>query len=149
MVVIQEIALAGARGYNDGLGAGTVIGLPPVLNFGSPALKEKIVGEMFSGKKSMSLAISEAFAGSDVSNLRCEAKKSADGKEWIINGHKKCGPVEVLCLSSLTDAALSLGQVDHWRLLCQLLYRPPPSRWERQPERTPLTAAINHLAGRL
>jgi alkylation response protein AidB-like acyl-CoA dehydrogenase len=48
------------------------------------------VPEIFKAEKTICLAISEAFAGSDVSNLRCEAKKSEDGKEWIINGHKKC-----------------------------------------------------------
>ena len=38
-----------------------VIGLPPVLNFGSEELKTKIVPEIMSGKKFISLAISEAF----------------------------------------------------------------------------------------
>lgn len=85
LVITQEIVLCGARGYGDGLGGGNVIGLPPVLNFASPELKAKIVPEVFSGKKKICLAISEAFAGSDVSNLRCEAKKSEDGKEWIVS----------------------------------------------------------------
>lgn len=66
-----------------------VIGLPPVLNFGSPALQAKVVPDVFAGKKFISLAISEAFAGSDVSGLRCTAEKSADGGHWIINGTKK------------------------------------------------------------
>lgn len=85
LVITQEIVLCGARGYGDGLGGGNVIGLPPVLNFASPELKAKVVPEVFSGKKKICLAISEAFAGSDVSNLRCEAKKSEDGKEWIVS----------------------------------------------------------------
>jgi alkylation response protein AidB-like acyl-CoA dehydrogenase len=37
----------------------------------------------------ISLAISEAFAGSDVSGIRTTATKSEDGKSWIINGTKK------------------------------------------------------------
>lgn len=90
LTITQELVLCGARGYGDGLGGGNVIGLPPVLNFGSDALKQKVVPEIFKAEKSICLAISEAFAGSDVSNLRCEAKKSEDGKFWIINGHKKC-----------------------------------------------------------
>lgn len=36
-----------------------------------------------------SLAISEAFAGSDVMGLRTRAEKTEDGKHWIINGTKK------------------------------------------------------------
>lgn len=47
-----------------------VIGLPPVLNFGSEELKAKVVPDVFAGKKFISLAISEAFAGSDVAGLQ-------------------------------------------------------------------------------
>jgi len=66
-----------------------VIGLPPVINFGRPALKAKVVPEVLSGKKFISLAISEAFAGSDVAGLKCTAKKTPDGKHFVINGTKK------------------------------------------------------------
>jgi hypothetical protein len=57
-----------------------------VLNFGSEELKAKVVPEVFSGKKFICLAISEAYAGSDVMGLQTTAVKSEDGKEWIING---------------------------------------------------------------
>ncbi|KAI0087286.1 acyl-CoA dehydrogenase/oxidase [Irpex rosettiformis] len=89
LVITQEIVRAAARGYGDGLNAGTVIGLPPILNFGSPELKAKIVPEVFSGKKHICLAVSEAHAGSDVFGLQTTATKTEDGKHWIINGHKK------------------------------------------------------------
>jgi len=89
LVCIQEIARCGQRGYGDGLQSGAVIGLPPVMNFGSPELKAKIVPEVLSGKKFISLAISEAFAGSDVAGLQTKATKTEDGKFWIINGTKK------------------------------------------------------------
>ncbi len=69
-----------------GLLGGKVIGLPPVLNFGSQELKAKVVPEVLSGKKFICLAISEAHAGSDVMGLKTTAVKSPDGKEWIING---------------------------------------------------------------
>ncbi|KAF8596282.1 acyl-CoA dehydrogenase NM domain-like protein [Ceratobasidium sp. AG-I] len=89
LIITQELTRVGARGYGDGLLGGMVIGLPPVINFGKPELRDKIVPEIFTGKKFISLAISEAFAGSDVAGLRCTAKKSADGSHWIINGTKK------------------------------------------------------------
>ncbi|CCA70296.1 related to acyl-coa dehydrogenase, long-chain specific precursor [Serendipita indica DSM 11827] len=89
MVINQEIARIGARGYGDGLLAGMVIGLPPVLNFGSDELKARVVPEVFSGKKFICLAISEAFAGSDVAGLKTTATKTDDGKHWIVNGTKK------------------------------------------------------------
>lgn len=40
MVINQELVRHGQRGYGDGLLAGMVIGLPPVLNFGSEELKK-------------------------------------------------------------------------------------------------------------
>jgi len=64
-----------------GLLAGMVIGLPPVLNFGSEELKKKVVPEVFSGKKFICLAISEAFAGSDVAGLKTTAEKTEDGSQ--------------------------------------------------------------------
>jgi alkylation response protein AidB-like acyl-CoA dehydrogenase len=89
LIITQELCDAGARGYGDGLQGGAVIGLPPVLNFGSQAMKDKIVPEVFSGKKFICLAISEAFAGSDVAGLKTKAVRTEDGKHWIINGTKK------------------------------------------------------------
>ena len=69
---------------------GGVIGLPPVLNFGSPETQAKVVPEVLQGRKVICLAISEAFAGSDVSGLQTIARKTKDGKHWVINGTKKC-----------------------------------------------------------
>lgn len=103
-----------------GLMSGSVIGLPPVLNFGSDAIKAKVVPDVLSGKKKIALAISEAFAGSDVAGLRCSAKKTEDGKFWIINGTKK------VCLRvygfQKTPLTLLLFAVDHERDLLSLLH---------------------------
>ncbi|TFK27200.1 acyl-CoA dehydrogenase [Coprinopsis marcescibilis] len=89
MIITQEFARAGCRGYGDGLMSGSVIGLPPVLNFGSDAIKQKVVPDVLSGKRPICLAISEAFAGSDVAGIQTTAVKSEDGNHWIINGTKK------------------------------------------------------------
>ena len=89
MIVTQEFARCGQRGYGDGMQAGAVIGLPPVLNFGSDALRKRVVPEVLGGKKFICLATSEAFAGSDVAGLQTTAVKSEDGKFWIVNGTKK------------------------------------------------------------
>ncbi|KIP11170.1 hypothetical protein PHLGIDRAFT_18086 [Phlebiopsis gigantea 11061_1 CR5-6] len=89
LVITQELSRVGARGYGDGLQGGAVIGLPPVLNFGNPELRKRVADDVLSGKKFISLAISEAFAGSDVQGLKTTAKKTEDGKHWIINGTKK------------------------------------------------------------
>ncbi|KAF8340593.1 acyl-CoA dehydrogenase NM domain-like protein [Cantharellus anzutake] len=89
LIITQELVRIGTRGYGDGFQGGMVIGLPPVINFGSPELKAKVVPDVLAGKKFISLAISEAFAGSDVAGLKCTANKSEDGKYFTINGTKK------------------------------------------------------------
>jgi len=89
LILIQEFARCGSRAYGDGLIGGQVIGLPPVINFGSDELKAKVLPEVLSGKKTICLAISEAHAGSDVLGLQTTAVKTEDEKEWIINGTKK------------------------------------------------------------
>jgi alkylation response protein AidB-like acyl-CoA dehydrogenase len=63
--------------------------LPPIIKGGSKALKDKIVRDVVTGKKHVCLAISEPWAGSDVSAIRTSAVKTADGKAYIVNGEKK------------------------------------------------------------
>jgi len=87
LIVNFELARFGTRAYVDALLAGEVIGLPPVLNFGSPELQAKVVPEVLDGKKLICLAISEAFAGSDVAGLQTTAVR--EGDEWVITGTKK------------------------------------------------------------
>ncbi|KAF8071704.1 acyl-CoA dehydrogenase [Lyophyllum atratum] len=90
LIMAQEVARLNARGYYDGSGGGTYIGLPPVMNFGKGPIREKVMEDVFSGKKFICLAISEAFAGSDVAGLKCHAKRIKDRKNgWIVTGTKK------------------------------------------------------------
>jgi alkylation response protein AidB-like acyl-CoA dehydrogenase len=89
LIITQEFARTGGRGYGDGLLGGKVIGLPPVINFGNPELQAKVVPDVLAGKKFICLAISEAQAGSDVFGLQTNAVKTEDGKHWIVNGTKK------------------------------------------------------------
>ncbi|KIM24952.1 hypothetical protein M408DRAFT_331433 [Serendipita vermifera MAFF 305830] len=89
MVLTQELVRVGARGYGDGMLGGMVIGLPPVMNFGNDELKKKVMPEVLSAKKFICLAVTEAFAGSDVAGLKTTAVKTEDGKHWIVNGTKK------------------------------------------------------------
>lgn len=90
LIMSQEMTRAAARGFQDGNMAGMVIGLTAVLNFcKDPAFKEKIADEVFSGRKKISLAITEAFAGSDVAGIRTTATKTPDGRHYVVNGTKK------------------------------------------------------------
>jgi alkylation response protein AidB-like acyl-CoA dehydrogenase len=91
MICSQEGVRGANRGFQDGNMAGMVIGLTCILNFcqKNPALQKKVTEEVFSGKKKICLAITEAFAGSDVAGLRTTATKTPDGKHYIVNGTKK------------------------------------------------------------
>lgn len=71
----------------DGLLNGGVIALPPIINFGTPEQRAKFVPDILAGKKYISLAISEAFAGSDVNGAQTVAVR--DGDEWVVTGTKK------------------------------------------------------------
>jgi len=52
-------------------------------------LRERVTEECLSGKKKMCLAITEAFAGSDVAGIKTTAEKTPDGKHYIVKGTKK------------------------------------------------------------
>ena len=70
--------------------AGMTISLTAVRQWcNDEALRERVTAEVLSGKKKMSLAITEAFAGSDVAGIKTTAELSEDGEHWIINGTKK------------------------------------------------------------
>jgi len=80
---------SGLAGPSGSLTAGVNFGVPPILKFGSKKLQEKYLPELLTGKKRSCIAITEPGAGSDVANIATVAKKSADGKHYIINGEKK------------------------------------------------------------
>lgn len=88
LILFDEVARCGSGGVCWGLFAGLSIGLPPVLQFGSRRLQE-MVAPCLRGEKIICLAITEPGAGSDVANLSTTAKKTADGKHYIVNGEKK------------------------------------------------------------
>ncbi|KAL4777285.1 acyl-CoA dehydrogenase/oxidase [Aspergillus nidulans var. acristatus] len=90
LIVAQEMVRVNARGFQDGNMAGMVISLTAVQNWlRNEPLRQKVTEEVLSGKKKMCLAVTEAFAGSDVAGLRTTAEKTPDGKYYIVNGTKK------------------------------------------------------------
>ena len=89
LIAHEETCRLGVPGYVDGLGAGLVIGLPPVLQFGRPEVARKVGREVLLGKKRICLAISEPGAGSDVAGLQTVATKDPSTGDYIVNGVKK------------------------------------------------------------
>jgi acyl-CoA dehydrogenase len=85
VVSSQEIALLGAGGIPASL-LTHGIGLPPIIYFGSDAMKERIAGPVLAGEKIIALAITEPSGGSDVANLKTHAQRQGD--RYIVNGSK-------------------------------------------------------------
>ncbi|CAI2187120.1 4685_t:CDS:2 [Funneliformis geosporum] len=88
-IVSDELARCGSGGVLWGLTGGLGIGLPPIIKFASEELKRRVAPECLAGVKNICLAITEPYAGSDVANIKTEAKLSADGQHYIVNGEKK------------------------------------------------------------
>jgi len=65
------------------------IALPPLLVVGSDYIKNKVCRSTIEGKTIICLCITEPYAGSDVANIQTTAKKTPDGKYYIVNGEKK------------------------------------------------------------
>lgn len=85
----EEHARLGFPGFQDGLCAGFSIATPCLVSYGSPAVQQKFLPDVLLGNKRICLAITEPFAGSDVAGLKCTARKTADGRHYIVNGAKK------------------------------------------------------------
>ncbi|CAG8460677.1 12755_t:CDS:2 [Ambispora gerdemannii] len=88
-IICDELSRCGSGGILWGLIGGLGIGLPPITKFGSEELKKRILPQCLVGEKFICLAITEPYAGSDVANIRTEAKLTEDGKHYIVNGEKK------------------------------------------------------------
>ncbi|CAE8603931.1 unnamed protein product [Polarella glacialis] len=89
LVVQEERSRAMCPGFEDGLDGAVSIGLPVVLKYGADWMKKEIVPPIIRGEQTVVLAISEAFAGSDVAALRTTAVFDASGENYIVNGTKK------------------------------------------------------------
>jgi acyl-CoA dehydrogenase len=84
----QTIALA-RYGGSGGLMASLFshnIGLPPVLRHGSPALQQRVIPDVLTGKKISALCITEPGGGTDVSALKTTAR--LDGDHYVVDGEK-------------------------------------------------------------
>ena len=62
------------------------LGMLPVMNFGSEAMKQAYLPRIASGESQASYALSEPDAGSDVASMTTRAER--DGDDWVINGTK-------------------------------------------------------------
>ncbi|HEX3987425.1 MAG TPA: acyl-CoA dehydrogenase family protein [Acidobacteriaceae bacterium] len=66
----------------------TGIGTLPVVWYGTPEQKQKYLPKLATGEWIAAYALSEASSGSDAMNIRAQARFSADGSQFILNGEK-------------------------------------------------------------
>ncbi|MFI2809758.1 MULTISPECIES: acyl-CoA dehydrogenase family protein [Microbulbifer] len=85
IVAAEELARCGAGGLYASLMVHG-IALPPVVHYGSPALREAVIPPVLRGERHIALAVTEPGAGSDVANLQCRAER--DGDDFIVRGEK-------------------------------------------------------------
>ncbi|HGM5889111.1 TPA: acyl-CoA dehydrogenase family protein [Pseudomonas aeruginosa] len=81
----EELMRCGSGGLVAGLGS-LDIGLPPVVKWARPEVRERVVLAVLRGEKIMALAVTEPSGGSDVANLKTRAVR--DGDHYRVNGSK-------------------------------------------------------------
>ncbi|MGH8375095.1 MAG: acyl-CoA dehydrogenase family protein [Pseudomonas sp.] len=81
----EELMRCGSGGLVAGLGS-LDIGLPPVLKWARPEVRDRVLPQVLSGEKISALAITEPGGGSDVANLQTRAVR--DGDFYRVSGSK-------------------------------------------------------------
>jgi len=85
IVATEALLHGGSTGVVVGLGS-LSIALPPILNLGTEAQKQRLVPPVLAGDKIAALAITEPGTGSDVAGLTTRAVRDGDG--YRISGTK-------------------------------------------------------------
>lgn len=85
IVAAEELARCGAGGLYASLMVHG-IALPPLVHYGSDALKQAVIPPVLRGERHISLAVTEPGAGSDVAAIQCRAER--DGDSYIVSGEK-------------------------------------------------------------
>jgi acyl-CoA dehydrogenase len=84
MIIMEELVKAGVDGF--GLSLHNAIVAPYILHYGTEEQKKKFLPRMASGELVGAIAMTEPGTGSDLQNIKTNAKK--DGNGWILNGSK-------------------------------------------------------------
>ncbi|NHW99131.1 acyl-CoA dehydrogenase family protein [Pseudomonas koreensis] len=81
----EELMRCGSGGLVAGLGS-LDIGLPPIVKWARPEVRDRVVPAVLSGEKISALAVTEPGGGSDVANLQTRAVR--DGEFYRVSGSK-------------------------------------------------------------
>ena len=85
-VLAEELAGCGSGGTAAGIGAHIGIATPPIWKFGTDDQKERYLAPAIRGEKIAALGITEPGAGSDVANIRTQARRVDGG--YVVSGEK-------------------------------------------------------------
>ncbi|MDQ3048344.1 MAG: acyl-CoA dehydrogenase family protein [Bacteroidota bacterium] len=80
--------LGGGHSFAVAISAHTGIGTLPILYYGTEAQKAKYIPKLSSGEWKACYCLTEPASGSDANSGKTNAKLSADGKHYILNGQK-------------------------------------------------------------
>ncbi len=122
LAAMDEMVLAGKSvGVTVGVGSHG-IALPPILNSGTPAQRDRFVKPVLAGEKISALAITEPGGGSDVANLRTRAVR--DGDHYVVNGSKTF--ITSGCRADFVTCAVRTGDEGHGGLSLLIIERGTP-----------------------
>lgn len=86
-MLATEVIGAG-HSFAVAISAHTGIGTLPILYYGTAAQKARYIPKLSSGEWKAAYCLTEPSAGSDANSGKSNAKLSADGKHYILNGQK-------------------------------------------------------------
>jgi len=122
LAVSEELVLEGQNvGVTVGLGSHG-IALPPIVKFGSDALKARFVGPTLRGEMVSALAITEPSGGSDVAGLKTRAER--DGDDFVVTGSKMF--ITSGCRADFVTAAVRTGGPGHGGVSLLVIERDRP-----------------------
>ncbi|RYM06068.1 acyl-CoA dehydrogenase [Sporolactobacillus sp. THM7-7] len=82
-------SLAKGSSFSLSVSAHSGIGTLPIVFFGNDAQKKKYLPDLASGTKIAAYCLTEPSSGSDALSAKTTAKRSKDGKYYILNGEKQ------------------------------------------------------------
>jgi butyryl-CoA dehydrogenase len=85
-LVADRIAVSAS--FSVSFSAHVGIGTMPVIWYGTAEQKAKYLPKLSTGEWIAAYALSESSSGSDAMNIRTQARLSADGKQYVLNGEK-------------------------------------------------------------
>ncbi|TXG98068.1 MAG: acyl-CoA dehydrogenase [Nevskiaceae bacterium] len=86
VIFAQALGNCLCGGVPMGIGVQTDMATPALARFGSDELKKEYLAPAIAGDMVVSIAVSEAGAGSDVASIKTSARK--EGGDYVINGSK-------------------------------------------------------------